>query len=66
SGGASAGAAGDLPLSGAWGQALRSADLGVADGTTDDAGRIEAIRAFGIHQLDPGTLRRLIERAKQL
>lgn len=55
-----------LDMSGPWGQALRSADLGVADGTTDDAGRVAAIRKFGIHELSPDALRALIDRARQL
>ena len=55
-----------LNLRGPWGTALRTVDLGVADGTTDDAGRVSAIQKFGIHELSPAVLRDLIDRARSL
>jgi len=53
-------------MRGPWGQALRTADLGVADGTTDDAGRVAGILKFGLHELSPEALRALVDRARQL
>jgi hypothetical protein len=56
----------DLPLTGAWGLALRSVDLGVADGTTDEAARVQAMRAFGIAGLSKQELATLIKMARGL
>ena len=56
----------ELDLSGAWGSALREADLGVADGTTDDAARVAAMKRCGMGSLDLAKLKALIARASKL
>jgi hypothetical protein len=54
-----------VPGAGALVAALyRKADLGIADGTTDEATRVDAIRRSGLADLPADKLRALIARAK--
>jgi hypothetical protein len=55
-----------LNLNTAWGRAYRSADLGVADGTADDAGRLAAMRTYGIGTLSKKDLGALIRAAREI
>ena len=43
---------------------FRSADLGVRDPTLDDAGRIAALRRFGLAKLDRASLMALVNQVR--
>jgi hypothetical protein len=53
-----------LDTQGAWGRAFRSADLGVADGTTDEATRVAALKRFGLGGRTKAELKQLIAKIR--